>query len=158
LTPTFEKVKFQIGEHKTVPWPSDSVFMEAIKRRALYGSRIVPYFITEYDRSLGKDVPSDKPEIEHVLPQVLTVEWKKIFDLKIHDYYKDTLANLVPLSSPLNKEVRQKPYSEKKILYSADSMYATPRELAKQYSIWNPVNLEKRANQLANWAIKRWPY
>jgi hypothetical protein len=156
--PTFDSVKFHIREHKTVPWPSDGDFKEAVKKRALYGSQIVPYFITEYDRSLGKDVPSDEPEIEHVLPQTLTVEWKKVFNQKTHGEYKDTLANLIPLSSPLNKSVRQKPYAEKKSIYAGDSMFATPREFAKKYNTWDLPKLLKRAEELAEWAVKRWPY
>jgi hypothetical protein len=156
--PTFDNVKFHIKEHKTVPWPSDYDFKEAVKKRALYGSRIAPYFIAEYDRSLGKDVPSDEPEIEHVLPQALTDEWEKVFGKAAHRAYKDTLANLLPLSSLLNKSVQQKPYAEKKSIYAKDSMFATPREFAQKYQTWDRPTLLNRANELAKWAVKRWPY
>jgi len=157
-SPTFDKVKYRIKSYKTVPWPSDDEFRAAIMIRKLYGSGIVSYFICEYDRSWGKDCPSDKPEIEHVLPQTLTPDWKKVFSNKEHDAYKDTLANLIPLSAPLNKNVRQKPYAEKRRIYADDSMFATPRELARKYEVWNVETLKDRSKIISDWAVTRWPY
>jgi len=151
-------VKNKIKEHKTVPWPSNSDVKSAIETRELYKSNIVKYLICEYDKSLGKDCPSDVPEIEHILPQKLTPDWKKIFSQKNHLEYRDTMANLIPLSAPLNKRTRQKLYAEKRKIYANDSMFATPRVLAKKYKAWNMETLLNRSEIISGWAVIRWPY
>jgi hypothetical protein len=156
--PTFNRVISSIKDHKTVPWPNDDDFKSDFENRKLYSSKIISYLICEYDRSLKKDCPSDKPEIEHILPRTLTAQWKTFFSEKEHEAYKDTIANLIPISSPLNKAVRQKPYAEKRKIYIEDSMYATPRDLAKKYDTWDMATLKKRAKEISNWALSRWPY
>lgn len=156
--PTKENVIENIKKHKTVPWPSDDDFKKAVKERSIYSSGIAFYLIKEYDINLKKDVPSDKPEIEHILPQKLTNEWRMLFSNEVHQKLKDTWANLIPVSSPLNKSVRQKGFTTKRKIYKNDSMYASPRQLATQFKIWNVASLNKRARQLQIWCIKRWPY
>ena len=156
--PTKETVIANIKKHKTVPWPGNEEFARAIKERSIYTSGIASYLIREYDMSLGKDVPSDKPEIEHILPQRLTPEWKVDFSQDQHNKLKDTWANLIPVSSPLNKHVRQKKFEIKQQTYKTDSMYATPRHVAQTYKTWNPTSISKRAAELQKWSLERWPY
>src|SRR5690348_1554935 len=72
-------VEKEIRKHKTVVWPSDDAFKEAIRTRALYGSGITPYFLREYDRGLGGDKPETVPWIEHVLPENPVKEWFQHF-------------------------------------------------------------------------------
>jgi hypothetical protein len=141
-----------------VPWPTDEEFKKAIKDRQIYGSGIANYVVHEYDVSLGSDVPSDKPQIEHILPQTLTQEWKIFFSPEEHEYLKNTWANLIPISSPLNKHVRQKGFSVKRKIYKNDSMYATPRVIAKEFNSWNIRDLNARAKKLQSFAVKRWQY
>ena len=151
-------VEAEIRKRKTVQWPDDAQLRQCIAQRPLYGSAVANYVILEYDRSLGGDVPSDKPEIEHVLPQKHARDWTHDFTQKQHDDLRHVWANLVPLSSPMNKEVQVAAYSIKRQKFAADSMYKTPRHLAQTFDAWTPATIEQRSQELATFACDRWRY
>ena len=56
----------------------------------------------------------------------------------------------------MNTSVSNKPYSEKKERYRKDSMFKSARVFADKIADWTPERLEKRAVELADWAVKRW--
>lgn len=152
------RVETEIRKKKTVQWPSSQEVIEKIAQRELYQSAIASYVILEYDRSLGGDVPSDTPEIEHILPQKLNKEWAQVFSVQEHENLRHTWANLVPLSAPMNKDVSQGVYGVKRDTFEMDSMYKTPRHLAKTYSDWTPAAIAARAAILGQFAVTRWKY
>lgn len=153
---THAAVSAEIRKRKTVQWPGDAAVKMAVAQMALYGSSIANYVLTEYDRSLGGDVPSDPPEVEHVLPQKLNKTWSPLFPTKVHERWVNTWANLVPLSSPMNKSVSQGPYAKKREKYEEDSMYKTPRKVAKDYKEWTVESLQARTLDLQKFAVERW--
>lgn len=57
--PSKESVIKEISKHKTVAWPRDEEFRNAICKRPLYGVGITHYVLLEYDASLGGDQPKD---------------------------------------------------------------------------------------------------
>jgi len=71
---------------------------------------------------------------------------------------KDLLSNLIPLSKQMNQEVSNKQYTDKQKTYEEDSMFKSARQFARTYQQWNPSSLEARASNLAEWAVKRWPF
>lgn len=156
--PTKESVERGIRDHKTVPWPNDEDFQQAIRRRPLYQAGVTDYLLHEYDRSLGGDQPDTIPWKEHVLPETPVKEWFDHFSPEQHQQMKDLLANLIPLSMEMNIRVRNKPYAEKRSQYAEDSMFKSAREFARTHDAWTPSTLEARANLLAEWAKKRWTY
>jgi uncharacterized protein with ParB-like and HNH nuclease domain len=154
--PTQQLVKQEISKHKTVAWPNDEEFKKAILARPLYQSGITQYFLLEYDKSLGGDQPKDIPWIEHVLPESPAKQWFKLFSKEQHLKYKDVLANLIPLSQQMNISLSNKPYADKRDKYKRDSMFKSARDFADKYNDWTPEKLEKRALDMATWAVNRW--
>ncbi|MFY0399091.1 DUF262 domain-containing protein [Brevundimonas naejangsanensis] len=146
-----------IKTHRTVIWPTDDQIREAIKTRDLYNSQVISYLLREYDASYGGDFPSDIPWIEHILPQANTDYWRSCFTDKQHNDFLHTIANLLPLSSKMNRDISNKPYPEKKEAFENDSMFKSAREFAKTYSAWGPTEMQTRAENLAVWANERWP-
>ena len=153
-----ESIEFAeyIEAQPTVAMPSNDEFIDNIKRSDLYHKKICNYFVCEFDRSLGGELPSDRPEIEHILPQTMTDSWKKLFSANQHENLVHTAANLLPVTQKLNGEASQKPFDEKAALYSNDGMYKSTRDLAASYSSWEPSDVEDRAEKIANWAVSRW--
>ena len=150
-------VRKTIVDHKTVAWPTNEDFAANISERQLYGSKIAPYLVAQYDRHLGGDNPSVAPWLEHVLPKTPGLSWPG-FSKEQHEKLVDTLSNLIPLSPTMNRELGNRAYVLKKPVYQADAMYKSAREFASMYDDWNPTTLKGRADQLAIWAVERWPH
>jgi hypothetical protein len=149
-------VSKNIQQRSTVPWPDNDAFGKAVQMSDLYHRNIAPYLLTEYEISIGADRPDNKAEIEHVMPQVLSTEWK--IDRRVHKKYVDTWANLVAVSPTLNKRLGNDPYEKKRKRYLKESMWASPRRVAQVFPEWNEEALEQRSLELADWALQRWPY
>ncbi len=98
--------------------------------------------------------------IEHIMPQTLTEEWKK--DLgenfqKIHDEYLHKIGNLTltgynPTYS--NKSFQEKQGMEKGFKDSPLRLNQSLRDLES----FGEEEIKKRANDLADWALKIWTY
>lgn len=148
-----------VVEKPTIQWPSDDDLTEAIQTRPLARTNICKYLLVEYDRSLPGDDVTANPTIEHIMPQSYEPkgEWSKLFSRDHHKNLKDTWANLIPLSSPLNSSLQADPYSLKRPRYKAESMFLSSRDLADKWEVWTPDSIEERAKVLCNWAIERWP-
>lgn len=147
-----------ISRHNTVTTVDDLQFKNGLIKRSLYGTNIIKYILTEYDKSLGGDCPGFEFEIEHVLPRTANSHWKHIFDARAHDEYKDTLANLIPITRGMNASLGGAPYEKKREIYHQDSMFKSPRYLSTKYETWDIESLNERGETMARWALNRWPY
>jgi len=156
--PTALTVKAAIQKHKTVVCPHDDDFKKAICTRPLYGSAITPFFILEYDLSLKGDKSETIPWTEHVLPVTFSPDWEIDFTLEQHALLKDTLPNLLPLTSEMNIGLSNKGYKHKRQAFQNDSKFKSTREFANNYDSWKPSDLDKRAKILAGWGVIRWPW
>ena len=156
--PSGESVLEKLHEPRTVSWPNDDEVRLAITSRPLYGASITNYLLSQYDSSLGGDTPESPGEIEHVLPQTPSDEWKTSFTQDECDKLRDLLSNLVLLTPPMNKELSNDPYHLKRPRYLSDSIFKSARELARLHESWNPQAIAERATQMATWAISRWKY
>ena len=155
---TSESVRGAISSHRTVTWPSDSDFRSAIEQRALYGASVTRYLLIEYDRSLGGDSPKDVPWIEHVMPQSPDDSWWNTIDREFHKRLVDVLANLIPLSKEMNKDLGNKAYSIKRDRYKRDAMWKSARDFSDRYDTWGVPELLERAAKLSQWGLQRWPH
>lgn len=156
--PSSSLVSEAISSHKTVVWPDNIHFEEAIKNRDLYNTGIISFLLFQFEISLKGDKHTIKPWIEHVLPESPSPDWDKHFSEKEHKMLKDTMANLIPLSSEMNRSIGNKAYSIKRKKFQDDSSFKTAREFARQYSNWTPKDIANRAEELAKWAVNRWKY
>ncbi|OUD14412.1 hypothetical protein TPSD3_08875 [Thioflexithrix psekupsensis] len=104
-------------------------------------------------------VDFDNLSIEHILPQHienqtwwqthLGGEWETI-----HELYKHTLGNLT--LTGYNSQLSNLPFPDKK-----EKLQESHLELNKYFkniSVWNAEEIEKRAEYLAELALKVWPY
>lgn len=154
-------VEFMIRRHTTVPWPNSEDFKKAIKTRSLYKVRITPYLLQEWDNHLPGDSPIiNSIQIEHVLPETPDPDsqWYRDWSVEDHKKYKDCLANLLPLSQPLNGSIQNADYADKSVRYRNESALKAPRHFADQYQKWTMAEFIKRSEALADWAVERWPY
>jgi hypothetical protein len=152
------RVAKEIAKHKTVAWPTETEFGNAIAQRPLYGVNITAFLVLEYNRSLKGDTPGIASWLEHVLPDNPESSWFDIFTKESHAQAKDRLANLLPLSAQMNMALSNKPYAQKRSVYQEDSGFKSTRQFAETYEEWTPKKLEERSSILKEWAIKRWPH
>lgn len=156
--PNDKLVKDQILRRPTIQYPTNSQILEALKTRPIAKARICHFILAEYDKSLPGDTPSDKLTIEHVLPQSFDEngDWAKAFSKEEHKILKDTLANVIPLSGPLNSSVQASPYKIKSKRYAKESMFVSARDFSEKWKEWTPNEVQERNNELFNWIKKRW--
>ncbi|KZB62789.1 DUF262 domain-containing protein [Thalassospira sp. MCCC 1A02491] len=149
-----------VAQKPTIQWPSNGELREAIKKRPLAKAGIVRFLLREYDVSFRGDHPEKEPTIEHILPQSYEDggEWAQKFSHEAHRQLKDTLANLLPLSSELNSSVKAREYSYKSGRYQQESMFLSPRRLSETWADWTVDTIKERAELMASWAETRWPH
>ncbi len=149
----------KIRERATVQWPSDNDLKAAVLRRPLYGVRITPFVLREYDLSLGGDPIQEPFEIEHILPQnpASTSTWADDFDSEQRRALTNTLGNLTLVSRSMNAGVSNDDFASKRTRYLDDAKAKATREIGKKYQHWTPDTIAERAQVLADWATARWP-
>ncbi len=99
--------------------------------------------------------------IEHIMPQTLTEEWEK--DLgenfkEIHDKYLHTIGNLT--KTGYNDKYSNKSFQEKRGMEGGfkDSPLRLNQGLRDLESFFGEEEIKKRANDLADLALKIWTY
>ncbi|MGX7350950.1 hypothetical protein RU97_GL000335 [Enterococcus canis] len=98
-----------------------------------------------------------KMQVEHILPQTLTNEWKvevkNVNEVKLK--YGDTIGNLT--LTGYNPELSNKIFSEKRLLYK-ESNISLSRDVAEKYQSWNASTIENRGKELARQALEIWRF
>ncbi|MCQ2721429.1 DUF262 and DUF1524 domain-containing protein [Helicobacter pylori] len=120
------------------------------------------YFLERLESSFGTKEPVDtqKCTIEHIMPQTLTPEWQK--DLgenfeAIHEKYLHTIGNLT--LTGYNSDYSNKSFQEKRDM--DNGFKQSPLKLnqgLKDLEVFGEKEIEKRANDLADRALKIWTY
>lgn len=146
-------------------FPGDKEFREGLKSYPIYSSgaqkcslilETLEYSFKNKEIDLKREL-----QIEHVMPQAgrdsaeLPVSWKNILGpnyAEIHHKYLDTLGNLT--LTGYNPELGQKPFNEKQKIY--DSSKIELNEYFKTVNTWDEEEILKRADKLADMAIKIW--
>lgn len=154
--PNRESILNAIKKRGTIEWPDDERFKTSILSRGIYQSHISRYVLREYEISHGSDVPANDFWIEHIMPQTLNKDWKQVISNEDHQNVVHTWGNLIPLTKKMNQDLSQSKYSIKKEEFENHSVFASARNLAKEYSEWNKDTILQRSNRIASWAIERW--
>ena len=146
-----------------------------------YGWSGLRYFLYEYELGLlsnsrHKKVdwadllksPKDKISIEHIFPQSETAAWKPAFKgirKREREAYRNSLGNLLLLSSAINSSLQKDAYAEKKRpKFNRDGSklrngYAdgSHSEIeVSQYEDWGPDEIRERGIRLLKFMEKRW--
>ncbi|MGN8381447.1 GmrSD restriction endonuclease domain-containing protein [Helicobacter pylori] len=148
-------------EKTTGKFPKDSEFRDSFITIDFYKLQKKEYFFERLENFDTKEPVNTKEcTIEHIMPQTLTEEWKR--DLgenfqAIHDKYLHTIGNLT--LTGYNSEYSNKSFQEKRDM--ENGFKQSPLKLnqsLKDLESFGEKEIEKRANDLADFALKIWTY
>ncbi|GAA7264841.1 GmrSD restriction endonuclease domain-containing protein [Helicobacter pylori] len=142
-------------------FPNDFEFKDSFITIDFYKFKKNKYFLERLENFDTKEpVDTQKCNIEHIMPQTLTPEWQR--DLgenfqAIHEKYLHTIGNLTLTGYNYeysNKSFQKKRDMEKGFKQSPLRLNQGLRDLES----FGEKEIEKRANDLADWALKIWTY
>lgn len=151
-----EKLKNETGARRM---PDDNEFKQCLQERKLFGNRILRYLLEELERHNNKEVVDfEELQIEHIMPQTLTDEWKKELGdnwEQIHQKYLNTLGNLT--LTGYNPEYSNKLFIEKRDMEKGfkNSGLHLNRMLAK-LDKWTEKEIMNRAEKLSKIGLEIW--
>ncbi|QQW80502.1 DUF262 and DUF1524 domain-containing protein [Helicobacter pylori] len=143
-------------------FPNNDEFKKLFITIDFYNFQKKKYFFERLENKDNTKEPVNTKEctIEHIMPQTLTEEWER--DLgenfqAIHDKYLHTIGNLT--LTGYNPEYRNKSFQEKRDMEKGFKQ--SPLRLnqsLKDLEVFGEKEIEKRANDLADFALKIWTY
>lgn len=142
-------------------FPNNDEFKKLFITIDFYNFQKKKYFFERLENFDTKEpVNTQECTIEHIMPQELTEEWKR--DLgenfqAIHDKYLHTIGNLT--LTGYNQEYSNKSFQEKRDMEKGFKQ--SPLRLnqsLKDLESFGEKEIEKRANDLADFALKIWTY
>ncbi|GAA8566827.1 DUF262 and DUF1524 domain-containing protein [Helicobacter pylori] len=157
-----ESIKVHFGYlTKKQRFPNNDEFKEHFITIDFYHFKKNKYFFERLEKfDTEEPVNTQECTIEHIMPQILTEEWKR--DLgenfqAIHEKYLNTIGNLT--LTGYNSEYSNNSFQEKR--YVEKGFKQSPLRLnqsLKDLEVFGEKEIEKRANDLADWALKIWTY
>ncbi len=155
------KAHFLSLEKTTGKFPKDSEFRDSLITIDFYHFKKNKYFLERLENFDTKEpVDTQKCDTEHIMPQTLTPEWQK--DLgenfkAIHEKYLHTIGNLT--LTGYNSEYSNKPFQEKRDMENGFKQSSLKlNQGLKDLESFGEKQIQKRANNLADWALKIWTY
>lgn len=147
-------------------FPNDFEFKDSFITKELYGRNKIKkeetkYFLERLENFDTKEpVNTQECTIEHIMPQTLNLEWER--DLgenfqAIHDKYLHTIGNLT--LTGYNEKYSNNSFQEKRDMEKGFKQ--SPLRLnqgLRDLESFGEKEIEKRANDLADWALKIWTY
>ncbi|MCQ2657844.1 DUF262 and DUF1524 domain-containing protein [Helicobacter pylori] len=144
-------------------FPNNDEFKKLFITIDFYNFKRKKYFFERLENfERNERVYTHEYTIEHIMPQTLTEEWKR--DLgenfqAIHDKYLHTIGNLT--LTGYNSEYSNNSFQEKRDMEKGFKQ--SPLKLNQSLkddseSVFGEKEIEKRANDLADWALKIWTY
>ncbi|WQX21449.1 DUF262 and DUF1524 domain-containing protein [Helicobacter pylori] len=142
-------------------FPNNDEFKKLFITIDFYNFQKKEYFLERLENFDTKEPVNTKEcTIEHIMPQTLTPEWQR--DLgenfqAIHDKYLHTIGNLT--LTGYNEKYSNNSFQEKRNMEKGFKQ--SPLRLnqsLKDLESFGEKEIEKRANDLADWALKIWTY
>lgn len=153
-----------VNFEKNQRYPDDNEFRQALISKFLYSLRgsndRVKLLLESIEVSLNhkEQVAPQNLNIEHILPQSLTKEWKTTLGdnyINIQKKWLHTLGNLT--LTGYNPELSNKPFGEKLSLLKKSNLALNKYYQEKKVDVWNEEAIKNRAEYLADIAIRIWP-
>ncbi|WQV05902.1 DUF262 and DUF1524 domain-containing protein [Helicobacter pylori] len=144
-------------------FPNNDEFKDSFITIDFYHLKKSKYFLERlenFDPDTKEPVDTQKCDIEHIMPQTLNPKWEgdlgENFEA-IHEKYLHTIGNLT--LTGYNSEYSNKSFQEKQGMEGGfkDSPLRLNQGLRNLES-FGEKEIEKRANDLADWALKIWTY
>ncbi len=144
-------------------FPNNDEFKKLFITIDFYHFKKIKYFLERLEK-FDTEEPVDTQEctIEHIMPQILTEEWKR--DLgenfkAIHEKYLHTIGNLT--LTGYNSEYSNNSFQEKRDMekgFKQSPLRLNQSLKDKDLEVFGEEQIKKRANDLADWALKIWTY
>ncbi len=142
-------------------FPKDSEFKNLFITIDFYNLKEKKYFFERLENFDTKEPVNTKEcTIEHIMPQTLTEEWER--DLgenfqAIHDKYLHTIGNLT--LTGYNEKYSNNSFQEKRDMEKGFKQSSLRlNQSLKDLESFGEEKIKKRANDLADWALKIWTY
>ncbi len=142
-------------------FPNNDEFKKLFITIDFYHFQKREYFLERLENFDTKEpVNTQECTIEHIMPQTLNLEWER--DLgenfqAIHEKYLNTIGNLT--LTGYNEKYSNNSFQEKRDMEKGFKQ--SPLKLnqsLKDLESFGEKEIEKRANDLADWALKIWTY
>lgn len=138
-------------------WPNDTAFKAAFQTADQYKKKATRHVLVSLERNIGHKEPADLTgaTIEHVMPQELSSEWRRMLGARyadVHEMLLHTFGNLT--LSGYNAELGNLPFDQKRQRLS-NSHVELNRWICNQ-PLWNENSIGERAASLAERAAKLW--
>lgn len=143
--------------------PSDSVFKDALLNTDLYNKKNICKYVLKSIENITSDGEEGKEvvdistlSIEHIMPQILTEEWKKELGSdyrRIHEKYLHNIGNLS--LTGYNSELGQKSFANKKqLILDKNSHIVVLNQDVLSSNVWNEKIICERAERLSSILLK----
>ncbi|MCQ2679392.1 DUF262 and DUF1524 domain-containing protein [Helicobacter pylori] len=142
-------------------FPNDDEFKKLFITIDFYHFQKKKYFLERLENFDTKEPVNTKEcTIEHIMPQTLTEEWKRDLGKNfqaIHDKYLHTIGNLT--LTGYNQEYSNNSFQEKRDMEKGFKQSSLRlNQGLRDLESFGEKEIEKRANDLADWALKIWTY
>ncbi|PDX50097.1 hypothetical protein BB483_03615 [Helicobacter pylori] len=142
-------------------FPNNDEFKDSFITIDFYHFKKNKYFLERLENfDTKKPVDTQKCDIEHIMPQTLTPEWQR--DLgenfeAMHEKYLHTIGNLT--LTGYNAKYSNKSFQEKRDMEKGFKQSSLKlNQSLKDLESFGEKEIEERANDLADWALKIWTY
>lgn len=158
----FKSVEKHFGSLKGKQrFPNNDEFKDLFITIDFYKLQKHKYFLERLENFDTKEpVDTQKCDTEHIMPQTLDLEWER--DLgenfeAIHEKYLHTIGNLT--LTGYNAKYSNKSFQEKRDMEKGFKQSSLKlNQSLKDLESFGEKEIEKRANDLADWALKIWTY
>ncbi|GAA8849129.1 DUF262 and DUF1524 domain-containing protein [Helicobacter pylori] len=158
----FKSLKVHFGSlTEKQRFPNNDEFKDCFIMIDFYNFKKKKYFFERLENFDTKEpVPTHEYTIEHIMPQKLDEEWKKALGQdyeRIHTQYLHTIGNLT--LTGYNQEYSNKSFQEKQGMEKGFNQ--SPLRLnqsLRDLESFGEEEIKKRANDLADLALKIWTY
>lgn len=148
------------GYDKSKVWPDDDALRDGIITKDVYTTSLsdrAKLLLESLESFLTKEkVTPDSVTVEHIMPQKLNKEWKTMLGANhdsVHKKLQHTLGNLT--LTGYNSEMGNKPFAEKLQYFHTSNL--SLNQYFRKIDVWDEEAIKKRAEYLAEIAIKVWP-
>ncbi|WP_187864707.1 DUF262 and DUF1524 domain-containing protein [Helicobacter pylori] len=142
-------------------FPNNDEFKDSFITIDFYKLQKSKYFLERLENFDTKEpVNTQECNIEHIMPQTLNLEWER--DLgenfeAIHEKYLHTIGNLT--LTGYNSEYSNNSFQEKRDMEKGFKQSSLKlNQSLKDLESFGEKEIEKRSNDLADWALKIWTY
>lgn len=112
-------------------------------------------------KALPLNPPDSVSSVEHIMPKAWSEYWPTVIDDKNRrDAMVNSIGNLTLVTTPLNSELANKAWTDKRRLISQDrdcnQMLLNKTLFMSEYSRWDEEAIAKRSRTLFETALKVW--